>query len=915
MKRPTRILAIVGTLIVLLLALLVVLPLLFRDRIAQRAKLEVNRSLDARVEWRDVGLTFFRNFPNFTLRLDDLTVAGKGLFEGDTLASIRHLQVVLDLASVLGSVVGSGGRPIVVRAVELDQPRLSLIALEDGTANWDITKKTAETAPSQPAKPVAISLERFEITGAAVTYDDAKSKLKASLSGYDQSLTGDFSRDLVGIRTKADADTVSLTFAGIPYLNRVRLGLTADVQADLAHKSYTLKETELRLNDLRLGVSGSARSAGKQLGLDLAFTAPSTKFRDILSLVPAIYAHDFEKVKTAGTIAVSGQVKGEYGDRAFPSFALKAKVDNAAFQYPDLPLPARDIFLDLALSNPGGSADSTVVKLNRFHLLLGRNPVDANMVLRTPISDPDVDLRVKGKVDLADVRRSMKLEGIDQLAGTVAADAAVRTRMSFIDKKQYERVGASGTVDVGGLTVKGKDLPHPLSIQQASLRLAPERAELRSFAGSIGSSDVQATGSLENLLGFVFRDDVLRGTATVRSNRFDLNEWRSGEGDLQVIPVPPKIDFGLDASVAELTYANLKMTNAHGRLRVKDQRVTLENFRVNTLGGEIGVTGFYETTQPAKPTFDVGLKMTKVDIPAAFRAFTTVQMLAPVAKYAVGSMSTDLRVNGALGKNMMPLFPALSGGGSVQTSNLDLKDFPPLEKIVDVTKLQFLDNPGLDALRAAFQIREGRLFVKPFDVKLGGTTMTVSGSNGFDQSLQYALGLRVPRALMGGGANSAISGLLSKAGGAGIDLSAAPEIPLGIQLAGTVTNPSIKVDVSSVASSVKEGVQQAVQQAATQKLSAEATKLVQEAEQRAASIRKEAQTLADKVKLEGYQQADSLTAKATSPILQLAAKPAADQLRKQADSKAAGIVREANQRADSLVAQARRQADETSGAK
>ena len=59
-------------------------------------------------------------------------------------------------------------------------------------------------------------------------------------------------------------------------------------------------------------------------------------------------------------------------------------------------------------------------------------------------------------------------------------------------------------------------------------------------------------------------------------------------------------------------------------------------------------------------TFDVGLKMTKVDIPAAFRAFTTVQMLAPVAKYAVGSMSTDLRVNGALGKNMMPLFPALS---------------------------------------------------------------------------------------------------------------------------------------------------------------------------------------------------------------------------------------------------------------
>ena len=156
--------------------------------------------------------------------------------------------------------------------------------------------------------------------------------------------------------------------------------------------------------------------------------------------------------------------------------------------------------MDLALTNPGGSADSTVVKLDRFHLLLGRNPVDASMVLRTPVSDPDVDLRVKGKVDLADVRRTMKLEGIDQLTGTVAADAAVRTRMSFVDKKQYDKVAASGSVDVGDLTVKGKTLPHPLTIQQASLTLAPERAQLKSFAGTIGSSDLQASGTIENLL-------------------------------------------------------------------------------------------------------------------------------------------------------------------------------------------------------------------------------------------------------------------------------------------------------------------------------------------------------------------------------------------------------------------------------
>src|SRR5262249_32718664 len=154
-----------------------------------------------------------------------------------------------------------------IRGIDLDHPRLSLIGLEDGSVNWDITKKTPETQPKAPAKPMGISLERFKISDAVVGFDDRKAKLKAFVSGFNQTLTGDFSQTLVAIKTKADADTVSVTFAGIPYLNRVRLALTADVQADLAKKAYTLRETGVRLNDLTLAVAGSASTAGKNTSL------------------------------------------------------------------------------------------------------------------------------------------------------------------------------------------------------------------------------------------------------------------------------------------------------------------------------------------------------------------------------------------------------------------------------------------------------------------------------------------------------------------------------------------------------------------------------------------------------------------------------------------------------------------------
>ena len=49
MKRPTRrTLIVVGSVVALILALLILLPVLFGGRIAERVKAEANRSLEAR---------------------------------------------------------------------------------------------------------------------------------------------------------------------------------------------------------------------------------------------------------------------------------------------------------------------------------------------------------------------------------------------------------------------------------------------------------------------------------------------------------------------------------------------------------------------------------------------------------------------------------------------------------------------------------------------------------------------------------------------------------------------------------------------------------------------------------------------------------------------------------------------------
>ena len=190
MKTRAKILVGAGTVIVVLLVALATLPFLFSDRIVARVKTAVNSALEARVDWRDAGLSLFGDFPNLTLRLDDLNIAGKRLFAGDTLARIHRLDVVLDLGSVWRNY--RGGDAIVVRSIELERPVIALRVLDDGSANWDITKKTPATS-QQPSSPFKVSLRKLDIRDATISLDDRKSRLFASLVGYRQSLSGDFS--------------------------------------------------------------------------------------------------------------------------------------------------------------------------------------------------------------------------------------------------------------------------------------------------------------------------------------------------------------------------------------------------------------------------------------------------------------------------------------------------------------------------------------------------------------------------------------------------------------------------------------------------------------------------------------------------------------------------------------------------
>ena len=134
----------------------------------------------------------------------------------------------------------------------------------------------------------------------------------------------------------------------------------------------------------------------------------STDFKNILSLIPAIYKTDFDKVTANGKANFEGFVKGVYSESTMPGYHVAMDVKDGSFKYTDLPKAIQQINFKAVVDNPDGETDNTVVDITNGHLQIDKDPFDFRLLVKKPISNMFIDAAAKGKLDLSQVGQLCK---------------------------------------------------------------------------------------------------------------------------------------------------------------------------------------------------------------------------------------------------------------------------------------------------------------------------------------------------------------------------------------------------------------------------------------------------------------------------------------------------------------------------
>jgi hypothetical protein len=805
-----KILKISGISILVLLLLLFLLPILFRGKIITLIKSQINENINAKADFADASVSLFRSFPRVSVGLDNLNIVGKGNFEGDTLINIGTADVALDLMSVIR------GTKMKIHSIDIHNPRIYAIVMKDGTANWDIVKEDTVASTDTSSGSFNLELQRYAITDGFVSYVDSSAGIYTVIENLDHEGKGDFMSDRFTLETHTKAEGVNLTYGVIPYLSDATTRIDANLEIDNSQNKYSFKTDGISVNDLVIATEGFYQLVDDSTSrMDIKFNAPSTDFKKILSLIPAVYQKDFDKIKADGQALFNGVVKGTLSPSTMPAYDVNMKITNGSFQYPDLPTPLRNIQLAMNVSNPDGITDHTVVNIPSAHFEMDRDPFDFKLLVKNPVSDLWIDAMAKGRIDLSKLSRLVKLDAGTKLAGLLNANVTATGNVEAAQKQQFDKFQAAGTIDLQNFLYASKDYPQGVTLNKLLMAFNPQNVTINETSGKFMSTNFSANGSLNNLFGYALKNQPLVGQFNVKADQVNVNDFMgdttsatTGQTTAAFI-VPANLDIVLNAQADKVLYDKLNIENLKGTVQLDNETLRLNNVTGNALDGTIGMSGSYSTlANKKKPAITFQYDLKNLDVQKTFMAVNTVQKLMPIGKFLSGTLNSQMSMNGTLSESLLPDLATLAGNGNLFLIEGFLQKFKPLESLAERLNVDALRDVSLREVRQRFEFANGKVFVKPFTFKHKSIEMEIGGMHGLDQTLDYTINLKVPRELIGTKGNQLVNDLVSKATQRGVPLKVGETINFNVKMDGTIASPRINVNLKEAASSLTEDLKQ-----------------------------------------------------------------------------------------------------------
>lgn len=796
-----KILKVTGITLLIVVIALASAPFLFKDKIIAMIKETINENINATVDFASADISLLRNFPKASIVLEDVSVITKAPFENDTLFYGKEIAV----NTAIGELFKGSDEAIQIHSFTITEADVNIKTDLDGNANYDIAKPSETTTTAEGVTETSdfkFQIDDYHIINTDIHYSDAKSKTTMDITNLTHEGYGDFSLKQSELTTNTNA-IVSFALDSISYVNKQKINLDAVLDIDLESNTYTFLDNKLLFNQLPLIFDGFVKLNKASQEVELSLHTPSSDFKNFLAVLPEGYAKDIENVQTIGDFKVIGEINGIIDDTHIPKIDIEVISKNASLKYPNLPKGVEDIFILAQLKNTTGNVDDTYVNIDKLAFKIDQDTFSGNGKISQLTANPHVDATLVGKLNLGNITKAYPITLDKKLSGILDADLTTSFDMHAVQNEQYDRIKNTGDLRLTNFVFASKDVVNPLNISSAAIDFKPKQIVLNTFKATSGQSDFNATGTIDDLLGFLFNEDKLKGNFNVQSNTFHVSDFMVASEDGtattnteiskgEALKIPSFLDCNISVAANTVHYDNIVLNEVKGKLILADEKAILKDVSSSVFDGKINMTGLVSTQQDTS-SFAMDLNMDSFDLSKSFKGLELFQNIAPVAEALNGKLNTKISLSGELSDDYTPNLTTISGDALAELLTATLQSGKNTELFKSInSQLKFIDlnKLNLEDVKTKLSFKDGKVNIKPFLVKYKDIDIVIAGGHGFDKTLDYNLTFQVPAKYLGSEVTSLLSQIKS-------DKAKKISIPVTTTISGSYTSPSFSTDLAS----------------------------------------------------------------------------------------------------------------------
>lgn len=468
-------------------------------------------------------------------------------------------------------------------------------------------------------------------------------------------------------------------------------------------------------------------------------------------------AFGLQNMDLRGTLNTDIKSLGVYDKKnnKIPVTNGKIELKNGYIKTDYYPNPIQNINVIANVTDKKGSLDDLKIHITPASFDFEGKPIYVNAILED-FQNIKYDIKAKGELDLDKIYKVFSQKGLD-LDGYINADVEFKGTQSDATSGNYAKLQNKGTLVLRNIKTRSEYLPKPFVIREGTFVFNQDKMNFNEFKATYGESDFKMNGFLQNVIDFALTNNaVLKGNFTLQSDFINVDEFMSmtetatvtdstqTQSASGVVVIPPNFDLEFNATANKVNFEDLKLENLKGKMNLNKGQLALKNSAFDLIGANVKMDVVYGSQSAEKAFFDFKVNAKEFDIKRAYNEVKMFREMASAAESAEGIVSLDYKVAGILDNNMQPIYPSLTGGGTLSVKKVKMKGFKMFGTVSKKTGKDAIANPDLSQVDINTKIKNNIITIERFKFKVAGFRPRIEGTTSFDGKLNIKMRLGLP---------------------------------------------------------------------------------------------------------------------------------------------------------------------------